>query len=79
MLHKKVSIATIPKKIIHKHQRDLFHARRASILIALSTDYEAILSQITLYSIRGVMIQTVSKNVFILTLSRPEEIKKLAC
>ena len=55
----------------------LFHARKGSILIVLWTDYEGILSQIALYAIKGLIIQTVNKNVFILTLSRTKVVKKL--
>ena len=56
---------------------NLFHARKGSILIALWTDYDGILSQIALYPIKGLIIQTVNKNVFILTLSRTKVVKKL--
>ena len=58
-------------------QRNLFHPQKDSILIALWTDYEAILSQIALYPFKGLIIQPVNKNVFILTLSRTEVVKKL--
>ena len=57
---------------------NLFHARKGSILMALWTNYEGILSQIALYPITGLIIQTANKNVFILTLSRTEVVKKLA-
>ena len=77
MLHKKVCIATITKKT-HRHLSKGIYSRKASILIALWTNYEGILSQIALYPITGLIIQTANKNVFILTLSRTEVVKKLA-
>ena len=56
---------------------NLFHALKTSILIALWTDYEVILSQIALYPITGLIVQAVNENVFILTLFRTD-VKNLA-
>lgn len=48
-------------------QRNLFYALKASILIPLWIDYKKILSQLALYPVAVLIIQTVDKNVFILT------------
>ena len=63
-------------ELLQKRHIDNFS--KESIVIALWTDFEGILSQIALYPITGLIIQIVNKNVFILILSQTEVVKKLA-
>ena len=60
------------------YKKDTDNYPRELVLIAWWIDYEGILSQIALYPITGLINQAVNKNVFILTLSRTEVVKKLA-